>query len=196
MRLEGRTVIDEFPGTARRAPAPRIAPGSVRDIGPINAALCSAIGLATPGRRPPHVFTTLARHRRLFRAWLRFAGRLMPRGTLPRRDTELVILRVSVTCGCDYEWGHHAVIGRRAGLRDEQIARVAAGPDAEGWDEHERALLRAVDELGRDHVIGEDTWQRLRARYDERQLVELCLLAGHYQMLAGALNSLGVQPDA
>src|SRR4051795_3076860 len=113
-----------FPGTPRRAGAPRIAPGAVREIGPINAVLCAVIGLATPARRPPHVFTTLARHRRLFRGWLRFAGRLMPRGTLPRADTELVILRVSVVCGCDYEWGHHERLGRRAGLSAEQIARV------------------------------------------------------------------------
>ena len=185
-----------FPGTPRRAAAPRVAPGGVRDIGPVNAALCGAIGLATPGRRPPNVFTTLARHRRLFRGWLRFAGRLMPRGTLPRRDTELVILRVSLLCGSDYEWAHHDRIGRQAGLTEAQIARVAEGPEADGWDEHERALLAACDELGRDNVISEATWGRLRARYDERQLMELCLLAGHYRMLAGALNSLGVRPEA
>ena len=34
-----------------------------------------------------------------------------------------------------------------------------------------------------------------RLRPDERQLIELCLLAGHYTMLAGTLNSLGVRPD-
>src|SRR3954468_7280245 len=180
--------MTEFPAAVRRPPAPRVAPGGPREIGPVNAALCRAIGLATPGRRPPRVFTTLARHRRLFRAWLRFAGRLMPRGTLPRADTELVILRVSVMCGCDYEWGHHERLGRRAGLSAEQIARVGEGPDAEGWDEHERALLRAVDELGRGDVIGEETWRRLSERYDDRGLIELCLLIGHYRMLAGALN--------
>jgi AhpD family alkylhydroperoxidase len=120
----------------------------------------------------------------------------MPRGKLPRTDTELVILRVSVNCGCDYEWGHHVVIGRRTGLNDTQIARVADGPDADGWSEHERAVLRAVDELAADQVISDQTWDQLRARYDARQLIELCLLAGHYAMLAGTLNSLGVQPEA
>src|SRR4051794_1692654 len=187
--------MTEFPAAVRRPPAPRVAPGGPREIGPINAALCRAIGLATPGRRPPRVFTTLARHRRLFRGWLRFAGRLMPGGALPRTDTELVILRVSFNCGSDYEWGHHAAIGRRVGLTDAQIARVAHGPEAPDWTDHERAVLRAVDELGRDNVIADATWERLRERYDERQLIELCMLAGHYVMLAGTLNSLGVQPD-
>src|SRR3954466_9566326 len=113
---------------------PRIAPGTLRELGPANAPIARASGVATRSG-PPNIFTTLARHRRLFRAWLRFAGRLMPRGTLPRTRTELVILRVSINSGCDYEWGHHVVIGRRAGLSVEQIERVALGPDASGWDD-------------------------------------------------------------
>ena len=58
---------------------PRIAPGTKDDIGRVNWAIARAIGLATGGR-PPNVFTTLARHRSLFRRWLRFAGGLMPGG--------------------------------------------------------------------------------------------------------------------
>jgi len=69
---------------------PRIAPGSRRQIGLLNAGIGRLSGLATGGR-PPHIFTTLARHRKLFRRWLWFAGALMPRGRLPREDTELVI---------------------------------------------------------------------------------------------------------
>jgi AhpD family alkylhydroperoxidase len=172
-----------------------VKPGGRSEIGLVNGAIVSIARLVVRTRRPPHVFTTLARHRRLFRAWLRFAGRLMPGGTLPRAHTELVILRVSFNCGCDYEWDHHVKLGRRAGLSNEQIARVAEGPEAGGWADHERALLRAVDELARDRLIGEATWAALRARYDEKQMIELCLLAGHYEMLAGTLNSLGVQPD-
>jgi alkylhydroperoxidase family enzyme len=183
-----------FPAEVQRVPEPRMAPGSRREIGTVNAAIAAVLGRAT-GTGPPNIFTTLGRHRRLFRAWLRFAGRLMPRGTLPRRDTELVILRVAVNCGNDYEWSHHAVIGRRAGLSDEEIALVGEGPDAAGWSPRDRSLLRGVDELHREHVIADATWDELRAVYPERQLIELCLLAGHYTMIAGTLNSLGVRPE-
>ena len=175
--------------------APRIEPGTRGQTGLVNALIARAIGLVSGTSGPPALFTTLGRHRRLFRPWLRFAGRLMPGGKLPRRDTELVILRTSVNCGSDYEWFHHVAIGRRAGLADAEIARVAEGPGAAGWADHDRALLQATDELQRDHVISDATWGKLAARYDERQLIELALLAGHYQMLAGALNSLGVEPD-
>src|SRR5256885_6070053 len=146
--------MSAFPAEARRAATPRIEPGTRREIGALNTLICRAIGLGARTGGPPNIFTTLARHRRLFRRWLRFAGKLMPGGSLPRRDTELVILRVSVVCGCDYEWGHHVRLGRRAGLSGEEIERVGAGPDADGWSDHDRALLRAVDELHRDRVIG------------------------------------------
>jgi alkylhydroperoxidase family enzyme len=186
--------MTEFPGELRRVSPPRIAPGTRSEIGPVNALIAGVIGRAT-GTGPPNVFTTLARNRRIFRAWLRFAGRLMPRGKLPRRDTELVILRVSVACGNDYEWGHHVRLGKRAGLTEAEIARVGEGPEAAGWSSRDQTILRAVDELVDDRVVSDATWAQLRTMYSERDLIELCLLAGHYVMLAGALNSLGVQPE-
>lgn len=174
--------------------APRIAPGSVREIGPINAAFARVAGRMTR-TGPPNIFLTLGRHPRLFRAWLRFAGRLMPRGELPRTETELVILRVAHNCDSEYERAQHVRIGRRVGLTNEQIERVADGPDAEGWSEHERALLRASDELHADRVISQATWSELAAHYSERELIEICMLIGHYEMLAMVLASLRVRPE-
>ena len=105
------------------------------------------LGLATGGR-PPHIFTTLARHRGLFRRWLWFAGALMPGGKLPRDETELVILRVAHNTGCDYEWGHHERIGKRGRARATRRSRACAtAPTPPGWSERQALLLRAADEL-------------------------------------------------
>jgi 4-carboxymuconolactone decarboxylase len=54
-------------------------------------------------------------------------------------------------------------------------------------------LIQAVDELHDDGKIGDDTWAALADRYDERQLIELPMLVGHYHMLAFTLNTLGVE---
>jgi AhpD family alkylhydroperoxidase len=173
---------------------PRIAPGGRREIGPVNAAIAWTIGRAAGGR-PPNVFTTLARHRGLFRRRLWFAGGLMPGGKLPRRDTELVILRVSHNTGCDYERSHHERLGRRAGLSAEEVERTRSGPDAPGWSPRRQLLLRAADEMHADGEIADATWTALAAELDERLLIELCLLIGHYEMPAMTLNTLRVQPD-
>ncbi|MET0558677.1 MAG: carboxymuconolactone decarboxylase family protein [Solirubrobacterales bacterium] len=173
---------------------PRIAPGDRQQIGLLNYGLAKLIGLAAGGQ-PPHVFTTLARNRKLFRRWLWFAGGLMPGGKLPRRDTELVILRVAHNTGCDYERHHHEQLGRRAGLSAEEIGRVGEGPGAAGWSPRQVRLLRAADELHADGRIGDPLWAELSAELDDRLLIELCLLIGHYEMLAMTLNTLRVQPD-
>ncbi|WP_169814802.1 carboxymuconolactone decarboxylase family protein [Nocardia crassostreae] len=80
---------------------------------------------------------------------------------------------------------------RIAGLTVRDVARVAAGPDADGWDERQRALLTAVDELVAHRCVSDDTWAALREFYDDRRMDDLCLLTGNYAMLAMLLNSVG-----
>lgn len=175
-------------------PSPRIAPGTRRQLGLLNAGIARLAGLATRGK-PPHIFTTLGRHRGLFRRWLWFAGGLMPGGKLPRAETELAILRVAHNTGCEYEWSHHERLGRRAGLGAAEIARVREGAAAPGWAPRQAMLLEAADALHTDGVIGDELWGRLSAEWSEVELIELCLLVGHYEMLAMTLNSLRVEPD-
>lgn len=175
--------------------AARIPPGTPADIGRVNAGIARVLGAATGGP-PPNIFTTLARHRRLFRPWLRFAGTLMPGGLLPRDDSELLILRVAHNCASDYEWHHHERLGAEAGLTADEIARVRGGPDAEGWSERRRVLLRAADELHEHRTLGDETWSALRGLgLSDEELIEVCMLVGHYEMLAMTLNALAVQPD-
>jgi alkylhydroperoxidase family enzyme len=176
------------------AVAPRIPPGDAAAIGYLNVAIARTIGAATGGG-PPHIFTTLARHRRLFRRWLRFAGALMPGGVLPREDTELVILRVAHNCRCDYEWRHHDRLARVAGLAPAEIERVREGPGASGWSRRQELLLRAADQLHAERTISDALWGQLGSLYSDVELIELCMLVGHYEMLAMTLNALGVQPD-
>jgi alkylhydroperoxidase family enzyme len=176
------------------SPTPRVGPGSRREIGALNSLIAHVAGAVTGGE-PPNVFTTLARHRGLFRPWLRFAAALMPRGDLPRRDSELVILRVAWNCDCEYERRQHERLARREGLTAADVERVTAGPAAEGWTPRQAALLRAVDELHERRMLSDELWAELRSHLSETQLIELPMLVGHYEMLAMTLNTLRVEPD-
>jgi len=141
-----------------------------------------------------NIFATLVRHPGLFRRWLPFGGKLLA-GRLSPRNRELAILRTGWLCRSEYEWGQHVLLARRAGIVDEEIARVRQGPDAGGWTELETALLRAADELHDGACIGDDTWSVLAAHLDERQLIEVPMLIGHYHLVAFTLNSLGVRRE-
>ena len=176
-----------------RPPSPRISPVADSERDPEITELLGTVGM--PAGSAAHIFTTLVRHPGLFRKWVPFAGKLLA-GKLPARDRELVILRTGWRCRSEYEWGQHVLIAQRSGVTLDEIHRVAAGPDAPGWDAFDATLVRAADELHDDSGISDATWAQLAARYDDRQLIELVMLVGHYHLVAFTLNSLGVQREA
>ncbi len=176
-----------------RPSSPRIAPLSDRERTTETTELLETVGM--PAGPAANIFTTLVRHPGLFRRWLPFAGKLLA-GKLPARDRELVVLRTGWLCQSEYEWGQHVLLARRSGLSDDEIRRIQAGADAPGWDPFDVTLLRAADELHDDSCVTDATWQQLAGRYDERQLIELVMLIGHYHLVAFTLNSLGVPREA
>lgn len=143
-----------------------------------------------------NLWMLMMKNLRLMRGMLSFASKMMPYGELDRRDTELCILRVGWNCRARYEWGQHVDIGMRAGLSAEEVARIPCGPQARGWTPKQSVLLQACDELHHERMLSDDTWQRLSLHYSERLLLEVLMLIGYYEGLAGVLNSTGLPLDA
>ncbi|MFI6660555.1 carboxymuconolactone decarboxylase family protein [Streptomyces sp. NPDC050523] len=140
-----------------------------------------------------NVFTTLVRHPELFRYFLPFGSHLLRDGRLPDRTRELLILRTACNTRAGYEWGRHVPLARAAGVTDEEIHRIGAGPDAQGWTPADARLLRAADELHRDARLSSATWSALATDHDEAQLIEITMLVGQYHMVAFFLNSAGTR---
>ena len=65
-------------------------------------------------------------------------------------------------------------------------------PDGNRFD---AALLRAADELHADAFISDATWEELSERYDEKQMLDVVMTVGQYNMVSMFLNSCGVQLD-
>lgn len=150
-------------------------------------------GVLVPGGTQ-NIFRTLARHPGLFRKWMPFGGKLL-NGKLAARERELAILRVGWLCQADYEWGQHVPIGKRAGLTDEEIARIPKGPAAPEWSDLDRAVLRATDELHETSYVSDATWATLAEAFDDRQLIELVMSIGHYHLVSFVLNTFGVERE-
>ncbi len=142
-----------------------------------------------------NIFRTLAHHPKLLERWMVFGTHILNKSTLLPRERELVILRIGWLCRSEYEWGQHVLIGRQAGLTDEEIARVKTGTEAAGWSDSDAALLCAVDELHAEAFVSDATWQSLSERFSAQQLLDLIFTVGQYNLVAMALNTLGVQLD-
>lgn len=115
---------------------------------------------------------------------------------LPSRHRALLGLRTAWLTRSAYLWAHRVPPSRTDGLTDDEIARVARGPDAPGWDPFEAAVLRAADELHIDSFISDATWAALSSRYDVNQMVDTIDTVGTLTMHAGMMNSVGVQLEA
>jgi quinoprotein glucose dehydrogenase len=147
--------------------------------------------------RPDYnIYTTLAHHPELYSRWSGLGRFVLNGSSIPARHREMLMLRMGWLCQSEYEWSQHARIATTtAGMTDAEIHRIAEGPQAPGWTDFERTLLRMVDELRYDAIISDATWNVLSKEYSDQKIMEALYTAAQYQLVSMALNSLGVQLD-
>jgi alkylhydroperoxidase family enzyme len=151
--------------------------------------------LGREGHRVLNVFRTLSNHPELTASWLGFGNYILTNSTLPPREREIAILRIGWLCQSEYEWGQHAIDSKLDGLTEQEIERIKEGPDADGWNDFDAAILRGTDELHQDAFVSDETWTTLAECYDTKQLMDFVFTVGQYNLISMALNSFGVQLD-
>ena len=93
-----------------------------------------------------------------------------------------------------YEWAKH--VGSVGRARDHGLEPlwIAQGTDASGWDANEIALINAANEMYRDTMVSDETWDTLAARYNTHQMMSIVLTVARYRKVSMSLNAFGVQP--
>ena len=150
-----------------------------------------------PGRpKGLNALGTLAHHPELTTAFNTFNGHILFGSTITPRQRELLVLRVATRRDAEYEWTQHVIMAGDAGISAAEVERIVEGPDADGWSALDAALLRAVDELIDDAVVGDATWATLADHLDTEQLMDVVFTVGAYEVVAMAFKSFGVELDA
>jgi 4-carboxymuconolactone decarboxylase len=167
--------------------APRLAPTTEADWDDETRGLVEGSGGL-------NIFATLAHHPKALKRWLVFGAHVLAKSTIPARERELLILRTGWRCGCEYEFGQHTVIGRAAGITDDEVRRLTVD-GLDGWSDADATWVRAADELVADHRLGDGSWAALSAHLDEKQLIDLVFTVGQYVLVSMALNTFGVELD-
>jgi len=188
MALSGAVLLQ----TSSRAAGPRVAPVPTAEWTEEQRSLAARFEPA----QMPNAVATYLRHPSLAQAILPFEHYVSAESGLTARQRALLGLRTAWLTRSEYLWAHWTAEPRRAGLSGAEITRVARGPDADGWEPFERALLRAADELHVDAFVSDATWQTLAGRYNTNQLVDVVDSVATLTMHAGIINSIGIEIEA
>lgn len=142
---------------------------------------------------PLNVPLTMAHHPRLLRRFATFAGLFLVKSELPLRDREIVTFRATYRTGAEYYFGHHVLGAEASGISPETLRELTTAQGT--FDDADALLVAVVDEMIDNGVLSDATWNAVRERYTESQAMELLLLPGFYRMVAGFVNTLGVERE-
>jgi len=167
-------------------------------LAPARALMSQISGAASGGTATvadehiPEMLITAMCHRELFEKVVSVSLQLLKDPALPRRDRQLVILRVGWLQQIPYIWGEHVSVSKKIGLSSEDIEQVTVGSSSPHWNDHERALLGATEELLDNAMISDATWAILARQLDDTQLFELPVLVGQFSTVGYFQNALRI----
>jgi alkylhydroperoxidase family enzyme len=115
---------------------------------------------------------------------------LLAKGELSAREREITIIRTTWLCGSPNPYGEHVEMGRTIGMTEDELRRLTIGSAAPGWSDHERNLLRAVEELCERHAISDEVWDTLARVWTDKQQIEFPAVVGQYIASAIMHNTL------
>jgi alkylhydroperoxidase family enzyme len=164
----------------RNSNQPRVTPVQP----PYDAETAAALEPLGPPLALFRVFARRPERARAIHGWGRYY--LSRQLALSLRHRELIIDRVTALCGAEYEWGIHIrLFADKAGLTRAQVESVTAGdPGDPCWNSADRAVLRAVDALHREHDLSDGDWTELVKAVGEDGAVDMLLLAGWYDAIS------------
>ena len=147
--------------------------------------------------RGTNVLGSQARYPALAKAFLTFNYHVASNSTLTAREREILILCTGWLLKCEYEYYQHVILGKRAGLTDDEIELIRQGPDAPGLSADDALLVAAAHELVVDADLSDDTWERLSAKYSEQQIMDLVHCVGCYVQGAMFMKAFRIpqEPD-
>ncbi len=136
---------------------------------------------------------TIAHAENTVRHFMRMGNSLLTQAKLDERLRELSILRIATLCRSRYEWYQHEKLAREVGVPEEQIEAVKEGPHSPVFNDLERAMLRYTDEVTLNVKSSDEAFEQLARFLSHREMVELTLTIGFYNLVARFLENTGVE---
>ena len=151
----------------------------------------TAAALATLPVR--NVFSMMAHAATLAPPVFEFTNILFKGMQLDARLRQVAILRVGYLCDSKYEVYHHEKAGRAAGLSADEMNALKKGAAQQCLGQREMAVARFADEMTLQVKASERTFAAVKAFLSEREIVELTMVVGFYNMVSRLLETLEIE---
>lgn len=150
---------------------------------------------AQRGGKLLNLYATLLHSPPLAEGWLALLTAVRQQSSLDGLIRELAILRVAVLNSAGYEFHAHTPFALKEGLSQQQIDALADWRGSTLFDERQKAVLACVDAMTREIHVPDALFEPLRQHFNARELVELSVTVGAYNMVSRFLEALQVDID-
>ena len=140
-----------------------------------------------------HLYQMLLHSPPIAQGWLTFLTAVRQQCELTGALRELVIMRVAMINGAQYEADQHAPIALKEGVSQAQLDALKDWPSASVFTPQQRAVLALTDSMTRDIHVPPAAFDAVRPHFSERELVELVTTIASYNMVSRFLEALQIQ---
>ena len=160
--------------------------------------LAEPIGTIRAGRRGSllNLYKLLLHSPPLALSWLDLISTARFKSALDGRLREIVIIRVGYLNNTEYVIKQHVPqLSAPEGLSQAECDALADWQKSKFFDARERAALAYADAMTRDIAVPDSLFEPLRPHFSERQIVELTVLIGIYNMHTRVFRALRIDPE-
>ena len=163
--------------------------------GPLAALIAKLKG--TRGGRLLNLYRVLLNSPSFADAWHAFNNAIRFSSALNDQAREFAIMRVAQLNGADYQFQIHATrYAPEAGITPQQIAALAGSEHSSLFQPAHRALLAYADAMTVAIDVSDDVFDKLRRHYNDKQILELTVLIGAYNMHTRVGRALRIDPES
>lgn len=142
-----------------------------------------------------HLYQMLLHSAPLTEGWLAFLTAIRQRLSLSGALRELVIMRVAIVNGAQYEADQHAPIALKEGVTQPQLDALAQWERSPVFSNEQRTALALTDAMTRGVRVPEKVLEAVREHLSNREVVELVATIAAYNMVSRFIEALGIHSD-
>jgi alkylhydroperoxidase family enzyme len=120
---------------------------------------------------------------------------LQPGRVLNPRYRELAILRAAIVGDSKFEYSQHLKVARMVGIADDQLDAIKGWATSAKFDDRDRAVMAATDELVGRNMIEDETFAALKRHFSDAQIMELVFVIATWRMHGIVVRALHLEYD-